>query len=449
MAIEDSSLQLEISRVLADGPKPVSAHWNCIFETSEGEVTPIKLLSLDIQRRYNENFADKIILSVVIGLGSFIHHLYPFKDDLSVLMTRRPLREDYEEADIEEIDTRRYRAILLTDMSDKVESKSSATQSADAGDKFDIVELQFQLLEEAVEHIRVMTVGGIYNRIVPGKVIQQVLTEAAMSLDLTEEDGIVGVDMVDPDNTETREHLVIPHGTKIFDLPAYVQDLGGGVYNTGIGCYLQMGTWYIYPEYDTRRFDDIPDTLTVINVPENRYTSLNRTYRLAGKHLIVLATGEVSHLDASNVTQINMGTGTRYTDTERLIDGFGETKGNKTTVRRGDNNSEYQATQRQDRLVNAPVAAERSTSNPYTQATRLARRQGEYIQLVWENSDPDVIYPGMPAKFLYLDGGEVSELEGIIMAADHYIHNTHSGMVVGNHRCNSTLVLFVSNQADL
>lgn len=449
MALETSSLQEEIGRIMNDGAKPISAHWECRIETPDGEVIPIKLMSLDIQRKYTENFTDHTILSVILGFGTFTHLVYPYKNDLTVLMTRRPLSENGEVLEDVEISSRRYKAILLTDSSEALKNSVSTSGDKETGDRGNILDVQFQLLDEAVEQVRLMSAGGVYTNAVPGNVVRHIVTELSSTIEVSDEDAVYGVDMVPPDNQNVREHIVIPHGTKVYDLPAYVQDMAGGIYNAGLGFYLQNGRWYLYPELATNRFDQASKTLTVINVPPSRYSNIERTYRKTNNQTIILSTGDVSHLDASSIAQLNFGTGTRYTDPDRVLDGFGETKGNRTRLQRGKNNSEYQVNQREDGLVNAPVSSEGITANPYAQATRLARRQGSYLQLVWENSDPDAIYPGMPAKFMYLSEGEVVVYVGIVVGAQHYVYNSHKGLVVGTHRCNSALALFVTEETDL
>lgn len=448
MAIENSSLQQEIANITAGGSNPVSAHWKCRIETPNGDILPIKVLSMDIERKYTENFTDNTILSVVLGMGTFTHSVYPYKDNLFVLLSRHPMSEKGEDLDNASIMTRRYKAILLTDSSEALKNTVPTTNEKESGDRTNIFQVDLQLLDEAVEQIRLMSTGGTYVNTVPGNTVRHIVTELSKSLEVSDEEAIYGVDMVAPDNQVPREHLVIPHGTKVYDLPAYVQDMGGGIYNAGLGFYLQNGTWYLYPELATDRFDQAPRTLTIINVPPNRYSSIEKTYRRTDNQFVVLATGDVSHLDGRNTMQLNFGTGTRYTDPNRVLDGFGDTKGNRTTITRGENNSEYQVNAREDGLVNAPVSSDAITANPFSQASRLARRQGSYVQMVWENSDPDGIYPGMPVKFMYLSNDEVMTLVGSVVGVHHYIHNTHQGLVVGRHRCNSTVVLFVKEETD-
>jgi hypothetical protein len=62
---------------------------------------------------------------------------------------------------------------------------------------------------------------------------------------------------------------------------------------------------------------------------------------------------------------------------------------------------------------------------------------------VWENSQPDLIYPGMQVKILYMEDGEVKELFGVALKAHHYIQLRGQGATATRYICQSAVAVFV------
>ena len=83
--------------------------------------------------------------------------------------------------------------------------------------------------------------------------------------------------------------------------------------------------WYIWPLYNARRFDVEPTNLTVINVPDNKYKGMDKTFRFISGYsggIIILSTGETSTISTSNFDQLNLGSSTDFVHGDRILDGF-------------------------------------------------------------------------------------------------------------------------------
>ena len=446
MAIENTPIQDEIDAIIRKGTNPVNSQWRCVVETPDEYVEPLKFFSIDIDRRYDEHFADYVLVDMVLPLGAFNHRIMPFKDDLHLRIARYPLPEQGEEID-EEIMNRRYRAIINFDSIDILASTNVPANTEQGGDLGDMIRVEFQLVDVALEQVRIHEVGGIYRDTKPGDVVRYILTALSKQLKLPSEDKIRGVDMVKADNQHIYSHVIIPHGMRPMDVPAYVQENWGGIYNAGIGCYLQEGLWYLWPEFNVQRFNKEKKTLTVYNIPPNRYRGIERTWRTTDYQVIIIATGESKHLDRSYHQQLNKGNAVRFTAGDRVWDGFGLTQNNKHYVNRPQNNTEHEPIEKKNYHV-APVSAVRISNNSFWQSSVVARRQGSFLTTTWENSEPEMIYPGMPVKFIYMDDNEVKEREGVVIRVHHYIHDDRKGPVAGRHICNSALTLFIKNEEE-
>lgn len=443
MAIETTPFQEEIQEIFLKGPNPVHSHWKCLIETPEVSFEPLKVFSIDIQRLYDEHFADHVLLDVTVPLGTFTSMIMPNKEELTVSITRIPLGEVQLSDDIDdEVVVKRYRAIITNETLHTVTSDSGVLENPENANLSDIVRFEIQLLDIGLEEIRLREVGGIYRDEIPGNVIKYILTDLSNDLNLAEEDAILGVDMVEPDNRLVSKHVIIPHGTKPQDIPALIQDECGGVYNTGIGCYLQNGIWYVWPEFNVKRFDSGTKTLTIINLPPNRYPGVERTYRTTDNQVIILSTGEVTQKDFSHHGQLNKGSGTRFAHGDRIMDGYGVVKDNKFFLDRSKNLTEVNLINRPNYSV-APTSYKRITNNLFSETSRIAKRQGSFVNLVWENSQPELLYPGMPVKLLFLDKDEIVEVEGVLMRCHHFIYDNREGLIRGRHICNTSMVLFM------
>lgn len=449
MALEDTGLQLEVRKIVASGAKPVHSQWQSRILVGDEIVTPLKVLSIDVERLYDQQYSDRVFLEVAMGLGTYNRRVFPYRQSLEVVLTELPLSEIGDvELEVEPIRTYTYRGVLLEESSDSMQNNTQGLHNEETANLMDIKRVRFQLVDKALEQVRTIGVGGMYRREVPANVLRQILTRYSNQVEMDEDERILGVDMVAPDNTDIREHIEIPHGTPLVELPFLLQEEQGGIYSTGLGFYLQEGLWYVYPEYRTDRFGSTPKGLTVINVPPNRYPEMERTYRTTANQVVVLCTGEVIHRDGSDRLQDNLGNGVRFTDSRNVIESFSTTENNKTTVRRGKNNHEYVAFGKKTGIDFTPVIKESVSSNPFSQASKLARRKGATIQLKWENSQWGLLYPGMPVRFLYYQDNLVHEAEGVLLQAHHYIESNKPGLVMGRHVCNSALTIFVENDVE-
>lgn len=445
MSFDDTGILPEVQDILSRGPQPVLSRWQCQLFVGGAVITPLKLLSIDVERLYHRRYSDVINLQIVLGAGMYSQKVWPYRQNLVVHLINQPVAEEGQEV-IAEVPTvnMQLRGVLSDDSSSLLENNSAIAADMTAEDLTDLRVVNIQLIDFALEQVRLKTVGGIYRGNTPADVLTQLLTEQSQDPTVPQAFQVRGVDRVTPDNQNKRDHITIPP-MRLVDLPQYLQEKAGGIYSSGLGFYLQDGIWYLYPEFNTERFSRAPRKLTIFSLPPDRFPGIERTYRLDGKNLTILSTGLRRHEDGSERLQLNQGNGVRFTDASKVMENFGSTSGNKTTIKRRDNNHEYVAFQRETGLNWVPVDGEGVSANPFVQASRLAQRKGSTLQLTWENSAWGFLFPGMPVKFIYYRGNDIHETEGVLLGAHHYIQNTERGMIPGRHVCTSALTLFLRN----
>ena len=268
MDINSSPIWNEVSEIVDSGPNPIHNLWSCILITNDKHVEPLKLISIDGSRSYTTKYADEITITIQLEIKDFNAYLSPNKDDFKVMLFKSPIGELDDGADFNEVPiSRTYRGALLS-VGDAVNDSAimDSNSSTDSNDEpAGHGEYTIQLIDLAIEQLRMKTLGGIYRNMTTTEMLQGAMSIVSGQLSLDVDDSIIGVDIVPGNNVEVRDHIVVPHGTPAITLADYIQRECGGVYGAGIGCYLQNRIWYIYPEYDIVRYEDTPKTLTILN----------------------------------------------------------------------------------------------------------------------------------------------------------------------------------------
>ena len=450
MEIERTALFREIQAITNQpNAKLVHYFWRCEILANGKRVDPLKVLSVDFIRDYIEQYADEVYIELAIGAGTYSHLVYPYKDDITITLFKEPIGQVNNETNVEEETLSfPYRVTVLKTNSMVLEGKVRYGSNVQTGDLMDILYVKFQLTDPLVERLRMESVGGIFPDTSCADLLSFLLTDINQKLQLDEENKIEGVDFFEPTLKEKQKQIVLPHATRFVEAPDFLQSKVGGIYNAGLGFYLQKKHWYVYPLYDLTRFDKSLKTLTLVNVPKNRMPGAEVTYRTTGNQVIALITGATKFRDDSESQILNEGNGVRFLDARKLMDGFSETSKNRTTILRANNNNEFVAEQRKTGLNNVHASPVRITSNNFVELSRLAQRAGAPFQCVWENSNPDLLYPGMPVKYMYVVNGEVKEALGVLIRAHHNIGTYAPGAKSKRYVSNSVLTVFIDRKID-
>jgi hypothetical protein len=444
MDIENSSLWREVQSVLGGGSKPVHQTWAVRIFAGGDTIIPFKIVSVDIDRDYLNNYTDFILVDVRVPLGTYAKRLYPHLANVEIELKRVNIGETSDAAQLNDaVEVERYTAIMIDTGNPVIENGVGNTTSEEDLNRIEILTVKFQLLNKVLEQIRVIPVGGIRRNMTGEDVVKSVLTQASQLADVDTSRKIKGVRMVPASNQQKRSAVILPHNLEMVNVPHHVHYHCGGLYNSGLGYYLQDDYWHVFPAFDNTRFNEGGTTLTIINLPPRRLPGVERTYRKDGDNLVVLATGDSNFRDVSNTMQLNAGNGVRFADATSLLDSFATVANNKAQAARGRSNTEIITDKRPNGINYTPTAARSINANPYVEYSALAARQGSGINLVWENADHTLLYPGMPVRVMYLDGAEIKELYGVLLGAHLYASLRDVGVTSERFVNNLTLSVFV------
>lgn len=409
--------------------------------------------SRDTVRDYEKQFADESYLVTQVGMATYKDLIIPRIDDLKIRLTKivqndkgLPLAGAPKVVYV-------YDAHLLDPQDIDMSSPSRGYESQAINEISQLVTASFQLTEPKLTEMRLADVSGTYYN----KDLKSIL-QGLMSYDLGETkgpdalaangySGVRGVDVVTPTNGKVYEHLTINTGTKLTQLARFLQE-EKGVYAAGINRYYQNGKWYLYPLYDYSRFNSTKKTLTIINIPQDEMMSPERSYDVRADNLFIVATGKTTMLDESESVAKNIGTGLRFTRASSLIDGMTKSKDNKCTPNIAESNQAFSIEKRRDGLTNAPYSSRGMTDNPYPEISEMAKGQGTTIKVNWENSKPDLLYPAMPVKFLYMRGTEIKTAMGTLLGVRITEAPGTGNLTDNDYRTSCSLVIHVKKRKD-
>jgi hypothetical protein len=446
MEFEQSALMFEVNQILAGGPLPVQNVLSAeiLVNTTNVTVNPLKILSVDLKRNYLDSYSDEMIIEMTVPAGLYSKQVYPYKNNLDISLTYTPLNETGDAIDTSlPPQSETFTATLIDTGSPAMEQNGFNAPTQFNLDITNMTTVKFQLVNKSLEQMRMIDVGQIFRGATVDDAIKTVLTQASQTTTVNGQRTVQGVTMAKSNNPTARTHIVIPHGVKLTDVPEYIQKYAGGVYNGGMGYYLQGNQWHVYSALDTTKFNQSQNTLTIINLPQNKFTNVERTYRQSGGNLVVLATGNVKFRDPSNQHQLNSGNGTRFTDASLIMGNFTQGGDNKALASRGANNNEFVGVQRPNGNNKVHRSENPINANSLDEYAKLSRAMGQVITMEWQHSNPQLITPGLPVQILYLDEDQIQTLTGIVVGAHHYTHQMGQGFAVMRYGTTTALSIFV------
>ena len=444
MELEQSSLYRDVLAIITSGAKPVHYSWAAQAHANGQDFMAMKVIQIDIMRDYENNYSDVIKCIMSFPKGTFWNMIYPYSDNLEMTLFKYPLQETGTQANQNQpLETERYIAVLNNQNTPMVGSGAFSTTQQTL-DLTDLETVTVELVDRSLNQMRMMaSPGAVFRGATPGQVIQAVMTTESQKVVVDQQRINKGVNMIAPNNTAVRDHVVIPAGIPLPHIPQYVHEKCGGVYTAGMGYYLQNNYWFMYPCYDPTRANQSPPALTIIDIPKNKFRGIERTYSQNGSNLTILATGDVRFNDYSNHAQLNKGNGLRFADAAKMMEGFATVKNGIAIAARGVINTEAITVARPNGLNNAQTSRRPINANPFLEYGDMARRNGSQISMVWENSNPSLITPGMLVKIMYLDQDGVSQVFGVLNQAHHHVRMQGSGMTDTRHITDTAMSVFV------
>jgi len=424
--LQRTTIWREVNRIIKDGVKPINHRWECFIHANGKNIKCLYTNGFTQSSRFTERFTDRVTIMASLGEGTFQHDVVPYKDTLEVTLIKKPLAATVVAKETnDEIQTYRYRAFLIDTSSQLLESGIPKAESKDTLDRIKIKTFELQLINKTVEQLRLKYIGGIYRDAVGISLIRSLLTQHSAGVGDDSRSMITGVTTSPNPSTIAKRQIVIPDGTSLIggenSAMHLINRACGGIFMYGFKYYYMNNQWFVFAPFDTTQYETSDNTLTIINIPNNRLTNIERTYRITGSQIIVLATSSVKTMDVSNETQLNQGNGARFIDANKVMEEMGDLdlETQQASINGKAAINEFVLEERADGVNNINVANNKITAGYYLEYAELTKRNGGMIQVKWEYAKPNLIIPGMPTKFIYLVNDVPFEIYGSVVAVDY------------------------------
>lgn len=355
------------------------------------------LESIEVLRDYVNNYSDYILVTFKMGLGDYIKDILPFSDNLEMTMIRRDSKQQV---------VLRYKLVLVNNVDIPKGDLFSKMTKADLN-KADVVTIQAQCVDRYVEALRTINVDGIYRYSKVGDLLRFAMDKAITDTVVANEKLDVKIDCVEPNNDRVYKHIEVPTGTKLLDLPSYLQNTNYGVYNGDIGTYFQLtvenkdNVIYVYPLLSSKLFDSAKKKLIVYKTINSKLDYSDNTYFEDGDILKIISGSNVKTLNTSSNEILNSGTELVKMDPDIIAQRNNITQSDKTMVANKSNLKGSSYVERNDSGKNTTYLG--NTDNLFPHRSAMLKKTMGIYQIQWNHSVPDLIYPGMPVMYVYED----------------------------------------------
>lgn len=450
MAVDNTLLMREVDDIRDNGLGNSGWRIDCQIIVKETTwIKPHKVEYEALNRDYasKEQFSDRRMIQFMMQQGDFQYDIIPNRDNLMVEVVYVPLQYNSSAPDTtRKSEVKRYRAVLMSKFNNALTNKNAQTSSRESLNQLSMMSVSMQLIDEAAFRINMMSYGNGLRQCTTMMAVQEVLASTMGDVGTQDIKRVKGINFQDGFNTEIRTVMDFPDGIMLKDVPHYIHEEEGGIYPTGFGRYLQDQHWYIYPLYDSTRYKKNTKVLKLINVPNDRYQGAERTYKIDEQHVTVLATGDASSLDNGLADNLKQGNGLRFGDVTKMLGAFGTAKDNKTLIDRASNIFEVSTGLLESGMNNVRWAYDRATSNPFKHYSEMARRRGMFLKLQWYHGDSDLLYPGMPVKFMTINDNNVETYNGVLLGVDEQRGQGDSNVEATSHVGIVTLGVFINRK---
>jgi len=422
----------------------------------------VKAVSMDMYKN-EKDFDGKSPLNMYSDVAVLVANFYKkdvitfinkYKDYLVVVITANKINPQNPESATKVIQ-RTFSATVM-DHSDTDLDSNEMTVDGFAEVDTDLPEkIKFQLREPSLEDCRMVRLAGIYKKsgstlglveVLEGLMSYktQGLSKEALSEPLYT--GVRGVDVAPIANSSKYKRVIVEpkHNVSLPDLPSYLHGRYG-LYATGLGYYLLNGIWYIYPTRDKNRYDS-PETrtLTIYNVPKQKALGVDNTYRVDDSgNVEVVCAGDTMNFDVSSAA-LEAGNSISFVKATGFLDNGFHSDGNMTKAVREEVVSEFTLFEKSDGRNKVVRTKEPITDNPYPELCTMAESLGSFAVYNWLNSDPSLLYPGMPVRVYSGVRETVSQATGVLCGVSSTVGTTSASPLEERASSQSMLRVFLS-----
>lgn len=419
------TLLWEDVRYITSGPThPRYFRFHVDLKVGEKTLRAINLNSLTLVRDYIRNYGDEAESSLLFTEAQIHEQIVPYIDDLELVLTRIPLTPKTPNPVRVAPTTESFKVVIPDDIMTGLGLNVTTPRNMEHQFK----ELNCQLISKLNYELRLESTGGVFAKTSNEDFVKTLISRSLERISNDLGNTPLGVDFYPSDTADVEQQtILIKPGTPLIDLPNYVQDNCGGIYNTGLGSYIQGQHWFIYPLFNDQRFDDTPRALHLVMVPESSMPEQDRSYRVESNRVMAIVS-EAKMISRTNKAQLTEGNATMLVSPNELKNNF-SLKEKSATIANPDAVMGIIASKnRPDGLNKITFSNSRISVNAARELSRLSERDLQDVQVSWAYSDPDLVYPGMPVQLVYNEHDTPVTLQGIVVGTESLLQMATKGL---------------------
>lgn len=338
--------------------------------------------------------------------------------------------------------TYKYRLVLTNNQDPRMANNNSRSSDVRELNNISMVAVSFQMIDHASFDLRLAQHGDMTQDMHTLDALVYVLSQHQLKDEYGQADAVAGFDIT-KGYSETKKYVTIKDGTFVKGVSSYLQQRYG-IYAQGCSCFLKDKIWYIFPPYGVSSEGDKTKNfrLVVINAPPDKYTNITRNYRLEGTTATIIAAGNTSHKNTSDVDALNGATGVMYAKANTLLGGTSR-KENGVMSGAEDYMKEYGTNEYRGKEKNIVVPQQAFVSNDAILTTALAAKAGDIVKVVWQHGDIRKLRPGCAVTFITQDERRIKTLYGTLLTAESFTSIPEGGIAERMHVENVVLTLFL------
>jgi hypothetical protein len=202
IAIDKTPIWKDIKAIINNGTANTSFEYRALLHTEQQDINVFKIISLDIERDYVNNIADRTRLQISIPLGVYVKSLYPFRDNLEVTIKRIQLDgESVSENIKEKIYIEKFKVIFLTNDNPKISASQYDGLDIETLNNRDFVTVKLEIYNRSLEVLRVKTTSGVFRNSSTAAVMEAVLVAESKKITIDGNPALDGLDIVPSSNT--------------------------------------------------------------------------------------------------------------------------------------------------------------------------------------------------------------------------------------------------------
>lgn len=441
---QDNLLLGEVKRISKLQRKPIFG-FRAYVSTPTRKFEVLNVVGMRRDSDYVRSFTPTIELQIAVYAIDYKRTIYPNRKNLSVILSMEqidPLSDMFLDGGLKVRSS--YKAFVVDNNDMSLEPGKGGMSKIQTDGRDEIRIFTVQLADSAAVYASAKRGGSTFRFTSAFNAMATFILAATKEPNQADVKQVMGLDMIPADVTKPRDTIIMDHKVPLIDVPAWMQNNAGGIYNHGIGSFIQNNTWFVYPLFNTKRYADSERRLTVFQIPSNYIPFGDSTWEKIGKSVKIVCSGAANLNDTSVGAEISEGTGVRFIHARKFIDKPTTVENNQGYFNRASNLAEINVVQREDGITQAPFSDVKATDNVARELSKISIRQGQVFDTLWMNANPNLVTPGMPVKVYYDNGGKICSLEGVVLSMSEKWENSQPGLLSKKLNCVVELKLFVA-----